>query len=94
MQQQPEPVVGEVVVAVPDRLDLLDQPVDGFGGPAGDSAGVEVGQQLEATDLGHRLRDWGATWQQLDAAAGISQQDERGGRVKGVLPAGNSSGPC
>jgi hypothetical protein len=33
---------------VPDPLDLLDQQVDGFGGPVGDTVGVEVGQQLTA----------------------------------------------
>ena len=33
MQQQAEPVVGEVVVAVADSFDLLDQSVDRFGGP-------------------------------------------------------------
>jgi hypothetical protein len=46
--QEGERVVGEVPESVPDPLDLLDQQVDGFGGPVGDTVGVEVGQQLTA----------------------------------------------
>ena len=45
VQQEAEPVVVEVAVAVPDPFDLLDQGVDRFGGSVGDAAGVEVGQQ-------------------------------------------------
>jgi hypothetical protein len=48
VQQEAESVVGEVAVPVSDPLDLLDQPVDGFGGSVGDAVGVEVGEQLVA----------------------------------------------
>ncbi len=42
----PKAAVGEVAEAVPDPFDLLDQAADGLGWPVGDSAGVEVGEQL------------------------------------------------
>jgi hypothetical protein len=46
VQEEAEPVVGEVAVAVPDAFHLLDQTVDRFGGSVGDAAGVEVGEQF------------------------------------------------
>ncbi len=63
MQQQPEPVVGEVAEAKADSLDALDEQVDGFGGAVAGSVGGEVGEQLvlpggdgagQAVQLGHR----------------------------------------
>jgi hypothetical protein len=46
VQQEAEPVVDEVSIAVADPLDLLYQGVDRFGGPVGQAAGVEVGEQF------------------------------------------------
>jgi hypothetical protein len=39
-------VVGEVAEAVPDALDLLDQQVDGLGGPVGAAIGGVEGEDL------------------------------------------------
>ena len=46
VQQEPEPVVGEVAETVADALDFLDEQVHRFGAPVADAAGVEVGEQL------------------------------------------------
>ena len=46
IQQQPQPVVGEVAEAVPDPLDLLDEQVHGLGGPVGTALGRVEGEDL------------------------------------------------
>ena len=46
VQQQPQPVVGEVAEAVPDPLDLLDQQVQCLGGPVGAAIGGVEGEDL------------------------------------------------
>src|SRR5215217_5241541 len=46
VQQQPQPVVGEVAEAVPNALDLLNQQVHGFGRPVGAAAGDMEGEDL------------------------------------------------
>jgi hypothetical protein len=47
MEQQPQPVVGEVAEAMPDPLSLLDHQVDGVGGPVGAAL-----DDMEGEDLG------------------------------------------
>jgi hypothetical protein len=57
MQQQPQPVVGEVAEAVPDALDLLDEEVDRLGGPVGTAVGDLPGTPVCARPAppgGHR----------------------------------------
>ena len=46
VQQQPQPVVGEVTEAVPDPLHFLDEQVDRLGGPVGTAAGGMSSQDL------------------------------------------------
>jgi hypothetical protein len=46
VQQEAQPVVGEIADTVSDARDFLDQQVDRFGGVVVDSAGVELGQEL------------------------------------------------
>jgi hypothetical protein len=46
VQQQPQPVVGEVAEAVPDALDLFDEQVDGLGESVGAAIGGVEGQDL------------------------------------------------
>src|SRR5215216_4536535 len=46
MQQQPQPVIGEVAEAVADPLHLLDEQVDRLGGPIGAAGGQVPGQDL------------------------------------------------
>jgi hypothetical protein len=46
VQQQPQPIVGEVAEAVPDPLHLLDQQVDGLGGPVGTAIGSRPSEDL------------------------------------------------
>jgi hypothetical protein len=46
LEQQPEPVIGEVAQAVPEALDLLDEQVDGLGGAVGGAPGDMPGQDL------------------------------------------------
>ena len=46
VQEQAEPVVGEVAEPEADCLDPLDQQVDRLGGSVGGASGGEVGEQL------------------------------------------------
>ena len=46
VQQQPQPVVGEVPEAMADPLHLLDQQVHGFGGSVGAASGGMEGEDL------------------------------------------------
>jgi hypothetical protein len=50
VQQQPQPVVGEVAKAVPDPLHLLDEQVQCFGGPVGAAIGGVEGEDLDLPD--------------------------------------------
>jgi hypothetical protein len=65
VQQQPQPVVGEVAEAVPDPLHLLDQQVDGLGRPVGAAIGGVEGRGLGLPRVDDPGR--GTSAQELDA---------------------------
>jgi hypothetical protein len=69
VQQQPQPVVGEVAEAVPDPLDLLDQQVDGLSGPIGAAIGGVEGEDLDLPRLTVRAS--------LDNSATLTPSDQR-----------------
>jgi hypothetical protein len=83
VQEQPQPVVGEVAEAVLDTLDLLDQQVDGLGGSVGAAVGGVEAEDLDLPRLDGpgkpgQLRDLDAiapAVEAIQAGAGCSYAD-------------------
>jgi hypothetical protein len=76
VQQQPQPVVGEVAEAMPDPLDLFDEQVQCLGGPVGAPAGGVEGEDLglpgsHGADQPGQLRELDAI---LPAAEALSRR--------------------
>jgi hypothetical protein len=70
VQEQPEAVVLEVAVTMPDALDRLDQQVHGFGRPVGQAGAVP------AEDLVFSPADRGGEAAELDDVGGAAVRVE------------------